>query len=62
VNNGTGVLSSGSGATVRIGDSTVTGNGTGLSTSNSGAIVSYITNEVDGNGADGTPSGTTPMK
>jgi hypothetical protein len=60
VNNATGIFSFGAGATIRIGDSTVTGNGTGLSAIN--AILSYGTNKVDGNGSDGAPTGTIAMK
>jgi hypothetical protein len=60
VNNFTGIFSFGAGATIRIGDSTVTGNGTGLSAVN--AILSYGTNKVDGNGSDGAPTSTIAMK
>ncbi len=61
VNNSTGIFAVGE-ATIRIGDSTVTGNGTGLATAPNGSIVSYETNKVDGNGTDGAPTGTTAMK
>lgn len=59
---GTGILASGAGATIRIGDSTVTGNSTGLSASGGGVIDSYGTNKVDGNGSDGAPTNTITMK
>ena len=58
VNNGFGIIASGAGATVRIGDSTVTGNGTGLLAQSSGVIVSYGTNKVNGNDTDGAPNST----
>ena len=60
VNNGTGIFANG--ATIRIGDSTVSGNTTGLSTINGGTIASYGTNKVDGNGTDGAPTSTILMK
>ena len=62
-NGGAGILSSF--ATIRIGDSTVSGNSTGLATvKNSvvGVIASYGTNKVDGNNVDGVPNGTNTMK
>jgi hypothetical protein len=59
---GTGILASGAGATIRIGDSTVTGNLTGLSVDGGGAIESYGTNKVNGNGTDGAPTSTIAMK
>jgi hypothetical protein len=62
VNSNTGVLAFGAGATIRIGDSTVTGSSTGLSSGSGGVIASYGTNQVDGNGADGAPTSTISMK
>jgi len=62
VNNGTGIFADGAGATIRIGDSTVTGNNIGLSTSTGGVIDSYGTNKVNGNGSDGAPTNTIAMK
>ena len=62
VDNGTGINVQGAGATVRIGDSTVSGNSQGLFTSSGGAIDSYVTNQVNGNGTDGAPTGTIVMK
>jgi hypothetical protein len=62
VNNQFGIVASNAGATIRIGDSTVSGNtNTGLFNSG-GAIVSYGTNKVNGNGTDGVPSSTIAMK
>ena len=62
VNNSTGISAEGSSATIRIGNSTVTGNAFGLS-SPGGAIISYGTNKVNGNGTDGAPtSPVIPMK
>jgi hypothetical protein len=49
-NNGTGIGVNL--ATIRIGDSTISGNTTGLAAVG-GLIASYGTNKVDGNGADG---------
>ena len=61
VNNGAGIVANGTGATIRIGDSTVSGNTTGLSTFN-GVIASYRTNKVNGNGTNGDPTSTIDMK
>jgi len=63
MSNGTGVFASGAAATIRIGDSTVTGNqALGLNTSGGGVISSYGTNQVNGNGTDGVPTNTITMK
>jgi hypothetical protein len=61
VNNNIGVRSSGTGATLRIGDSTVTGNANGLVVTTGGVMQSYETNKVNGNSIDGTPP-LIPMK
>jgi hypothetical protein len=61
VNNSTGISAIGASATIRIGDSTVSGNTTGLALS-TGAIRSYGTNKVDGNTTDGSPTTTIVMK
>lgn len=53
-----GVLSSGAGATVRIGNLQVSGNGTGLGATSGGALLSFGNNLVSGNTADGAPTGT----
>ena len=58
VNNLTGVVAHAANATIRIGDSTVTGNQHGLVSVLSGAILSYGTNKVDGNDADENPTGS----
>jgi hypothetical protein len=55
VNNSTGILAS-AGATIRIGDSAVTGNAVGLNAGNATAIASYGSNQIDGN----TSNGSTP--
>ncbi len=60
-NNNAGVFASNSLATVRIGQSTVTGNATGLSTSSGASVLSYGDNNIDGNG-DGDPAPTTIPK
>ena len=57
-----GIASSGAGATVRIGDSTVTANGSFGFFNGSGAIVSYETNRVNGNGNDGAATSTVAHK
>ena len=63
VNNGLGLFATGAGATIRIGNSTVSGNTQrGLLVSDSGLIPSYGTNKVDGNGTDGDPTGTIVLK
>jgi len=62
VNNDAGIFAGGAGATIRIGDSTVSGNFTGLATGGAGVIDSYGTNKVDGNGTDGAPTSTIVMK
>jgi hypothetical protein len=62
VNNRTGIRSHGTGATIRIGDSTVIGNTFGLVLFGGGVIESYGTNQVNGNGADGAPTSTISMK
>jgi hypothetical protein len=61
VNNGFGMLAAG-GATIRIGNSTVSGNSTGLSAQSGGTIASYGTNKVNGNGTEGVPTSTILMK
>jgi hypothetical protein len=62
VNNGNGIVANGAGATIRIGNSTVTGNINGLF-ANGGAIASYGTNKVNGNtAANGDPTSTITMK
>jgi hypothetical protein len=45
------------GATVRMGESVVSGNGTGLSVVNGGTLASYKTSQVNGNSTDGNPTG-----
>jgi hypothetical protein len=62
-NSDRGILAQGAGATIRIGDSTVSGNGTGLFAIGGGTIASYGTNKVNGNTvADGVPTSTIAMK
>jgi hypothetical protein len=58
-NQGSGLVSSGSGAVARITNSTISGNfGTGLSPTLSGQIVSFGTNNNVGNGVNGAPTST----
>jgi hypothetical protein len=54
VNSDTGVHAVGSGVTVRIGDSTITGNATGLLAEAGATIASFATNKLIGNGDDTT--------
>jgi hypothetical protein len=53
-NNNIGISSTGAGAIVRLGRTTVTGNSTALSSSGGGVIESYSTNQIRGNGAAGS--------
>jgi hypothetical protein len=66
VNNGTGIFATVAGATIRIGDSTVSGNGTGLATAPAvcpcAVIASYGTNKVNGNTDDGVTPTSVTMK
>jgi hypothetical protein len=60
-NNSVGGLSgNGSGATVRVGSSVISGNGFGVATSNAAILNSYGNNQLNGNTSDGTFSGTIP--
>jgi hypothetical protein len=54
-NTGYGAVASGAGATIRIGDSVVTGNNIGLYAVGGGVVASYGTNKVNSNNSDGTP-------
>jgi hypothetical protein len=54
-NNGFGLLASGTNATLRVGQSTVTGNTASTSGINGGVLRSYNNNNIDGNG-DGDPA------
>jgi hypothetical protein len=51
-----GLQTSGAGATMRVGESVVTGNGTGVS----GTVFSYVTNQLNGNTTDGTLTAISP--
>ena len=63
VNNTRGIYTFGAAATIRIGDSTVTGNSIGLdAVTGGGTIISYGTNKVNGNGFEGVPTSTITMK
>jgi hypothetical protein len=55
-----GLRASGSGATIRVGNSVVSGNGEGF-TAAGGAIESYGNNRVDGNTIDGAPTSVIPQ-
>jgi hypothetical protein len=57
-----GVFATGAGATIWIGNSTVSGNATGLHAQISATISSYATNKVNGNTTDGAPSSTVTMR
>lgn len=58
LDNGIGVAAAGSGARVRIGNSTITGNAVALRSIGGGAIPSYGTNKLDGNGSGEAPTVT----
>jgi len=51
-NNGTGIFANGTGATLRLAQSQVTGNSAGWTVQNGGVIASYADNYIDGNGAN----------
>jgi hypothetical protein len=53
-NSGTGLSVASSGASVLLGNSTITGNGTGVSVS-AGTLYSFKQNQIAGNAADGSP-------
>ena len=55
-NNATGLQTSGAGATLRVGQSDITGNVTGVS----GTVLSYVTNQLNGNVSDGTLTAISP--
>jgi hypothetical protein len=59
---GTGVFATGAGATIWIGNSTVSGNENGLHAQIGAAIRSYATNKVNGNANDGAATSTILMK
>jgi hypothetical protein len=61
-NAGNGVRSQGSGTTVRISRSSVTGNGRGLNAVSGGRIISFGNNAVHGNGNNGAPTATVSLK
>lgn len=58
-NGGAGLAVSGSGATVRLGGSTITGNATGVSVP-SGTLYSFKDNQIAGNTSNGTPITAVP--
>jgi hypothetical protein len=49
MNNGTGIQTTGSAPSIRVGSSEITGNAFGIS----GTVSSYGTNQLDGNGTNG---------
>ena len=54
-NSGTGILGDGGSATIRVGNTTITGNGTGVARLNASNVVSYGDNRLNGNtSGDGT--------
>jgi hypothetical protein len=61
-NGNIGIFANGPGATVRVGNSTITGSATGVITSAGGTINSYGNNLLDGNTANGSFSGTIPPR
>jgi hypothetical protein len=57
-NFGTGLAGDGALASVRVGNTTITGNGTGVSSTNGSNILTYSDNRNDGNSVDGAFTGT----
>ncbi|MPZ55754.1 MAG: hypothetical protein GEU91_04495 [Rhizobiales bacterium] len=57
-----GIRSQGSGATVRINNSTITHNGTGLSSVNGGKLISFGNNAIRDNDTNGAPTATQPLR
>ncbi|BAM87549.1 outer membrane protein B [Bradyrhizobium oligotrophicum S58] len=53
--NSTGVLASGNGAIIIMGNSVIQGNASGVLQTGGGSVSSYKNNEISNNGADGTP-------
>jgi hypothetical protein len=53
VNASVGIVSTGATATVRLGNTTVTGNGQGLAALSSSSLLSYGNNRVEGNPING---------
>jgi len=53
--NNTGLLSSGTGAIVTLGNSVIQGNGNGVFQTGGGTVSSFKNNEISNNGTDGTP-------
>ena len=53
--NNTGLLASGAGAIVTVGNSVIQGNGNGVFQTGGGAVSSFKNNEISNNGNDGTP-------
>jgi nitrous oxidase accessory protein NosD len=56
VNNGTGILSQGADARVRLSNTTIVGNQTGISSVTGGAVISFGNNRITGNNIDGAPN------
>ena len=62
MNGGTGILSSGSGAYIILGNSTVMSNNFGLAANSGGTIFSYQNNQLTGNFSDGAPTAFLTVK
>jgi hypothetical protein len=60
INGASGIFSQG--ATVHIGNSTVTGNNTGFNAGSGGQILSYQNNQTSGNFTDGAPTGVLTLR
>jgi hypothetical protein len=60
-NNMTGLLANGAGATLRVGQSTVTGNTIGW-TASGGSVLSYGDNYIDGNAGNEGPPPSVALK
>ncbi|MFM5895859.1 MAG: hypothetical protein ACKOQM_15710 [Novosphingobium sp.] len=61
-NSATGVRGIGTGATIRIGNSAITGNGIGTKSASGATVSSYGNNKLNGNTSDGAFSGTIPQQ
>ena len=61
-NTATGVRGIGTGATIRIGNSAITGNGIGVKSASGATVSSYGNNRLNGNTSDGTFTGTIPQQ
>ncbi|MCB1576266.1 MAG: right-handed parallel beta-helix repeat-containing protein [Xanthomonadales bacterium] len=57
-----GLLATGSGALIRVSNSTISGNLQGIQTTTGGQVISFGNNRIRGNVTDGAPTGTAPLQ